>query len=233
MAVIADAINRHTLAVVAPIDLPLAKSKSVCVLTAAVGLQVFSQLGFSEVQPMTLEVYASTREDYEALERNEPMALGPLRMGPPKSRVGTGHVGLIVEGAIVDPTAGQITQASLLKAKQNQGMREAVPDGRPFGVLVPDTVVISKDLRPVDNTAECANVAVNGGETVLQYRTVPDYHGYKDSELWQEKAIIDEVVKRVIKELSAPKKRPDPTTAFWQAGWKMSDLRSPPRTPKR
>ena len=234
MGVIADAINRHTLSLIAEpghefSNFALAKSKALCVLTTMVGLDVFPQLQFSDVKPMTLEVYAATREDFEANERGEPMVLGPLHMGPPLSGVGTGHVGLMVEGAIVDPVAGQATRiSSKTKLLEN-------PE-TPVGILVPDSIVISKAMQPKDIATDCAQIACNGGETVLQYRTRPDYHGYLQSDIWRNPISIhakDLIVQKIMAELSPPQSQPSQFTRQWQESWSISDVRASAGLPSR
>jgi len=150
-------------------------------------LRVFRRLGYRDVAATPLAVAAFTPEaftGYQAGRRQ--FSNGLVFMAPSAgSSRWCGHVGLLVDGDIVDPSAGQA-------ARPEQGLD------------VPRAVVVAAGSRPPDNRNFA--VVVKAGNAVLAYALMPDYQGHQRSPLWNDHRLIAEVADAV---LSVARPEPD------------------------
>ncbi|NUS74313.1 MAG: hypothetical protein HOQ05_13055, partial [Corynebacteriales bacterium] len=147
---VALSINRHTLAYMADRNRrdgnPFAAE---CIMASAVACQVFPRLGVRDVEPVALELFALSRTAYEKVIDRKEITGSWWRSASPDSEV-AGHIGVIVSGALVDATAGQM----------------AFPSS---GLYAPSVVVISRESMEGRQEGQFVTLACDGGDTYLLY----------------------------------------------------------------
>lgn len=177
--------------------------KMACDFTTAVGLPAYSEHGFRNVSPTVLEAIPIGKETYrrlldgDQLGKNDTISyLGPAYFGDESSvdpdGSDFGHVGLIVDGAIVDIAAGQMARPA-------------------SGLYVPDVIIIPAEDRAEDDAQNYNTVICDGGETVILYRVNPYAHDPEIIRQEIERIQVDDLVQRVKADLStAIKDQPFP-----------------------
>ncbi|WP_280453613.1 hypothetical protein [Nocardia brasiliensis] len=162
--------------------------KSKCILATAVGCEIYRRCDFHGIRPAALDVVALTEQVYAQVLRGEILVRkefdwigngwawqGPLPYGYPNA----GHVGILVDGTMVDPTAGQLC--------------------RPLsGLKVPDIVVVPVDKLSSDTYTA---VAFEDGETHLLYRLAPESTQYLKTPEWNDRELIDHIADVVMEDL--------------------------------
>lgn len=183
-------------------------SKGFCITATRVGMDVFAALRaepilpsqFSTVRPVRLELIVG---DVRLGDDGEPYIHRKIEVGSLSNPHNVGHLGLLADGAIVDPSAGQGAvlprKAIMRHPNQDDAGRERERAAR--DVQLVDSVVVPPELRPIDNVTHYAQVAIDGGNTALAYRIDPTYRGHLTSALWHNLELIDEVKTNVLSTL--------------------------------
>ena len=169
------------------------RDKKKCIIAGAVGKRVFPRFGF-EAEPRPFEAVAISEKNRRAIRSMEDFgsaaAYQHVAQGAAPAGMWSGHLSLVINGMIVDPTAGQFTYI-----RKRPGPGEVL-DSRDNEILIPDTVIIPAAETPADNTKFFAEFHSKDGGT-LAYRYQPDNTGYQQLGYWTHDGANAEIARRV------------------------------------